>query len=139
MTSTSVFSWADRRKIISQKRSAPTPPRVVASTTNDADVASPLSTATGMSPGILPMNDAALLRNLSKSNAYDVAQQHSDDGCLATVVEDAINDDDESNTPLPLLSKTQSTTMTTGRGSALLSHLQQLYLPAISLNSTSIG
>jgi hypothetical protein len=57
-----------------------------------------------MSPGIPPMNDVALLRNLSKSNGYDVAQQHSDDkeyddegNPLATVVEGAINDDDEGN------------------------------------------
>ena len=47
------------------------------------------------------MNDVALLRNLSKSNVYDVAGQHSDDEeydkgiPLATVVKDAIDDDDD--------------------------------------------
>jgi hypothetical protein len=90
MTNTSALSRADRQKIISQKRSAPTPPRVVASTTNDADVASPLSTATGMSPGIPTVNDVALLRNLSTSNADD--EEYDNEGNpLATVVEDAIN------------------------------------------------
>ena len=124
VTSTSVLSRADRRKIISQKRSAP-PRRIVASTTkNDADGSSPLSTATTgrMSPGIPPMNDVALLRNLSKLNVYDVAGQHSDDKeyaegiPLATVVEDAIDNDGD------------------GGVSALLLSLLQL-----SLNSTSIG
>jgi hypothetical protein len=91
--STSALSRADRQKIISQKRYAPTPPRVVASTTNDADVASPLSTATGMSPGIPTVNDVATLRNLSTSNAND--EEYDDEGNpLATVVEDAINDDE---------------------------------------------
>jgi hypothetical protein len=95
VTSTSALSRADRRKIISQKRSAPTPPRVVASTTNDADVASPLSTATGMSPGIPTVNAVAILRNLSKSNASDIDDEEYDDegNPLATIVEDAINDD----------------------------------------------
>jgi hypothetical protein len=95
VTSTSALSRADRRKIISQKRSAPTPPRVVASTTNDADVASPLSTATGMSPGIPTANAVAILRNLSKSNASDFDDEEYDDegNPLATGVEDAINDD----------------------------------------------
>ena len=95
VTSTSALSRADRRKIISQKRSAPTPPRVVASTTNDADVASPLSTATGMSPGIPTVNAVAILRNLSKLNASDIDDEEYDDegNPLATIVEDAINDD----------------------------------------------
>jgi hypothetical protein len=58
VTSTSALSRADRRKIITQKRSTPTRPRVVASTTNDVDVASPLSTATGLSPGLPTADDA---------------------------------------------------------------------------------
>jgi len=93
--------------IINLKRSAP-PPRVVTYTTNDADVSSPLSTATGMSPGIPPMNGIALLRNLSKLNVYDVTGQHSDDeeyddegNPLATVVEDAIDDDDDGGGKCP--------------------------------------
>jgi hypothetical protein len=91
------------------------------------------------------MNDAALLRNLSKSNAYDVTQQHSDDeeydnkgNSLATVVEDAINDDDEGN-PLATVVKDAINDDDDGGGSALQSLLQQLSLLQLSLNSTSIG
>ena len=69
------------------------------------------------------MNNVALLRNLSQSNVYDVAQQHSDDeeyddegNPLATVFEDAINDNND------------------GGGSALRS-LLQLSLLQLSLQT----